>query len=90
MSDIENIQIAPDLRVRLMALASRSGVSFSDLAESILRAHADEQERMISELAEDEDRWQRYLAGGQTIPFETVRSHLHGLAAQAAQKAEPQ
>ena len=41
------------------------------------------------ELAEDEDRWQRYLIGGQTIPFQSVRGRLHKLAGEAAQKAEP-
>ena len=84
-----SLNIDPELRSRLTSLAARSGTSFADLAESVLRTHADEQERMMDELAEDEERWQRYVAGGQTIPFETVRSHLHGLAAQAAQ-AEPQ
>lgn len=85
----EPLQIAPNLRVRLTALASKSGKSFGDLAESVLRAHADEQERKIIEEAEDEQRWQRYLSEGNTIPFETVRGKLHGLAAEAAGKADP-
>lgn len=84
------LQIDPDLRVRLKALASKTGRSITDFAESVLRSHADEEERKILERAEDEQRWQRYLAGGRTIPFETVRNKLHGLAAEAAQKAEPQ
>lgn len=82
------LTIDPALRTRLIALASRSGTSFSKLAEAVLRAHADEQERLIDELAEDEERWQRYLAGGETIPFRTVRERLHGLAGEAAKKAE--
>lgn len=56
----------------------------------LLRVHAEEQERLIGELAEDEDRWQRYLAGGQTIPFESVRGRLQKLATEAAGKAEAQ
>jgi len=91
MSEKNNIlQIDPDLRVRLKALASKTGRSFADFAEGVLRSHAEEEERKILERAEDEQRWQRYLAGGRTIPFETVRNKLHGLAAEAAQKAEPQ
>jgi len=91
MSDKNNtLQIAPDLQVRLKALASKTGRSFADFAESVLRSHADEEERKIVERAEDEQRWQSYLAGGRTIPFETVRNKLHGLAAEAAQKADRQ
>ena len=82
------LNLDPDLVVRLTALAARSGLSLAGLAESVLRAHADEQERTLGELAEDEARWQRYLAGGQTIPFERVREKLHRLAAEAARKAE--
>jgi hypothetical protein len=80
----------PDLAARLTALAARSGQSLADLAQSVLRAHADEQEKVESELAEDEQRWQRYLAGGQTIAFQSVRGRLQKLAAEAARKAEPQ
>ena len=84
------LSIDPALQSRLEALAARSGVSVTDLALSVLRAHADEQERLIAEFAEDEERWQRYLAGGQTVPFETVRGKLSKLATEAARKAEPQ
>ena len=63
-------------------------MSLTDLAESVLRAHADEQERLIAELAEDEERWQRYLAGGKTVSFEDVRKKLHELAGEAAGKAQ--
>jgi len=85
----ETLEIAPDLRTRLTVLASKSGKSFSDLAESVLRSHVDEQERRIIEKTEDEQRWQRYLSEGRTIPFEAVRGKLHGLAAEAAGKADP-
>ena len=86
----QTLQIDPNLRIRLKALASKTGRSVSDFAESVLRSHADEEERKVLEKAEDEQRWQKYLAGGKTIPFETVRNNLHGLAVEAAQKAEPQ
>jgi len=46
-------------------------------------------EPCIIEKAEDEQRWQRYLSEGRTIPFEAVRGKLHGLAAEAAGKADP-
>ena len=84
------LDLDPELQARLSDLATRAGVSVAGIAESVLRAHVDEQERMNDELNEDEQRWQRYLAGGQTIPFEAVRGKLHKLAWEAAQKAEPQ
>jgi predicted transcriptional regulator len=86
MTDSKNntLEIDTDLKVRLAALASRSGQSFAELAQDILRTHADEQERTIIEYAEDEQRWQRYLETGKTIPFEKIRSKLQGLSAEAA------
>lgn len=83
------LSLEPELEARLTALARRSGMSLADLAQSVLRAHADEQERVVEEFAEDEQRWQRYLAGGQTIPFDSVRGRLQKLVADAARKAEP-
>ena len=91
MADVKTrVELDPELEARLTSLAERSGLSLADLARSVLRAHADEQERLIEEFAEDEERWQRYLAGGQTVPFESVRKSLHRLAGEAARKAEPQ
>ncbi len=93
MTDIKTnkpLTLDPDLQARLTDLAARAGVSLADLADTVLRTHVDEQEQIQVELAEDEHRWQRYLAGGQTIPFEAVRGRLHKLAREAAQKAEPQ
>ena len=87
-SDI--LQIDANLMHRLKTLALRRGLSFTDLAETVLRCHADEEERKLLEQQEDEQRWQRYLSEGHTVPFETVRNKLHGLAAEAAQKADPQ
>jgi predicted transcriptional regulator len=78
------IEIDPDLKVRLSALASRSGQSFAELAQIVLRTHADEQERAIIEYAEDEQRWQRYLETGKTIPFEKIRAKLQEHSAEAA------
>lgn len=82
------LEIDPNLRARLEALASRSGMSLETLAQSVLLAHADEQERLADELAEDEERWQQYLATGQSIPFETVREKLRSLAAAAARQTD--
>lgn len=93
MADTKNDPLTihdPALRSRLSALAARAGTSVDDFAQAVLRAHADEQERLLDELAEDEDRWQRYVAGGETIPFETVRGRLRTLAGEAARKAELQ
>ena len=82
------VAIDPELEARLSALAARSGVSLSELAQSVLRSHADEQERLSEELAEDEHRWQRYLSTGESIPFDVVRAQLRRLAREAAQRAE--
>lgn len=86
MSDSKNdtVHIDPALKARLAALASRSGRTLDELAQSVLRSHADEQERGAAEYAEDEQRWQRYLQSGQSVPFETVRSRLQKLAGEAA------
>ena len=86
----DTLYIDADLMVRIKALASKSGRSFADMAESILRSHADKEDRKLLERAEDEKRWQRYLSEGQTVPFETVRHKLRGLASEAAQKVAPQ
>jgi len=80
------VEIDSDLKSRLAALASRSGLSVGELARDILRDHADRQEVLIAEYTEDEARWQRYLETGETIAFETVRAKLQGLAAEAAHK----
>ena len=92
MTDTESsspLTLDPDLQARLTVLAARAGVSVHALADSVLRAHADEQEQLVDELAEDEERWQRYLAGGQSIAFESVRRRVRELAGEAARKAEP-
>jgi len=86
----DTLQIDHDLMVRLRTLASRSGRSFDDLAQGVLRRHADEEERKQLEREEDEKRWRRYLEEGETVPLETVRDRLRRLAAKAAQKAAPQ
>ena len=85
MSDPENdtVELAPDLKVRL---AARSGQTLPELAEAVLRRHADEQERTVAEYADDEQRWQRYLQTGQSVPFQTVQAKLQGLAAEAARR----
>ena len=84
------LEIDPHLQLRLGVLAKQRGASLEDLAESVLRSYADEAERAIIEQADDESRWQRYLETGVSVPFETVRARLRGLAADAARIADPQ
>ncbi len=83
-----NLTIDADLEARLSALAARTGRTVSDLAETVLRRHADEQERLIAELAEDEARWQHYLASRTSVAFDDVHRRLRHLAAEAAAKSE--
>ena len=90
MSNPKPLQIAEDVKVRLSALADKSGHTVDELADAVLRAHVDEQERAIIEVAEDERRWQRYLETGQTVSLESVRGKLHTLANEASVLSEPQ
>ncbi|MEI1284859.1 hypothetical protein V8P77_21875 [Rhizobium sp. 1AS14I] len=84
------LELDPHLQARLGVLAEKQGASLADFAEGVQRSYADEAERKISEQAEDEGRWQRYLETGASVPFETVRARLRGFAAEAARKADPQ
>ena len=86
----ESVDIDPQLKARLAAIASKSGRTFSELAQQVLSTHADHQERLITEAAEDEKRWQRYLETGQSISLDQMRGNLASLALKAAQKAAPQ
>ena len=87
---LEPLHLDPSLQARLAALAERRGSTLSEFAEEVLRSHADEAEHALSETAEDERRWQRFLESGASVPFEKVRGKLRRLAAEAAQKMEPQ
>ena len=86
--DDSALTIDPRLRARLDSLAERSGTSVQNLIEAVLAAHADEQEREIDELVEDEARWQRYLTSGRSVPLQQVRDKLVDLAREAGGKAE--
>lgn len=90
MSMTESVTIDPNLKMRLAALAEREGYSFDEFVATVLSRHAEQSEREIIDRAEDEQRWQRYLDTGVTIPFETVQNKLRKLASHAAQSAEPQ
>ncbi len=86
----KSLPLDAELQARLSALAAKLGRSVEGLAQDILQSHLDEQERLTQEQQEDEERWQRYLATGQSVPYQTVRAKLHRLASEAAQKADPQ
>ncbi|MCI5047413.1 MAG: hypothetical protein MRY59_07910 [Aquisalinus sp.] len=88
ISETNALTIDPTLQVRLSALAEREGFSIAEMAEKILRAHLDDAERHIVIDEEDERRWQKYLETGVSVPFETVRSKVQRLAANAAAQAE--
>ena len=83
MGKTHTLTVNPELEERLTTLAERLGVSYHDLAMAILERHADEQERLLAEIQEDEQRWQRYLASGRSIPLNKVRSRLQQLATEA-------
>ena len=74
MSDTHNaIDLEPELEAKLVPLAARS----------VLHRHADEQERLTAEYTEDDIRWERYLATGESVPAEVVLRELDDMAAEA-------
>ena len=83
------LEIAPALRTRLTELAAREGQSLEAFAESVLLHYADAAEQQANEFADDDERWQRYLATGLTIPHPEIRRKLHSLAARAAAAETP-
>lgn len=80
--DTKSVKIDADLQSRLTMIAERQGYSFNELAESILRMHADRLEHEINEYADDDERWQRYVESGAAISFDSIRSKLQILATQ--------
>ena len=84
----ESLSFDPALQARLAALAERRGATLAEFAEEVLRLHADDAERALSEQEEDERRWRRYLETGASVPFDSVRSKLRRLAGEAARKGE--
>lgn len=84
------LHIASDLHDRLEALAERQGISLEALAERVLAAHAEAEERALGEEVDDEARWQRYLESGEALPFDAVRRRVRDLARQAAGPPKPE
>lgn len=87
MSTKETVSIDGDLKKRLAVIAEREGLTVSELAESVLRLHAEDVERQEAEFAEDDRRWARYLETGESIAFEDFMSELQSLADEAGRKA---
>ena len=78
--------LRPDrVGIRLAPLAARSGQSINEFAQSVLLHHAHEQEQRLAGYAEDDARWERYLATGESIPAEVVLAELDDMAAEAVQ-----
>ena len=87
MSAKEHLAIDRELIERLSAIADREGSTLSELAESVLRQHAEEAERVAEEFAEDDRRWAKYLETGESISLEDMRAKLQALADEAGRKA---
>ena len=88
----ETVSIDRELKQRLSAIAEREGSTVAELAESVLRIHAEEAERREAELAEDdfaEDdrRWAEYLKTGESISFDDICLELDTMAQEARRKA---
>ncbi|MGF9692003.1 hypothetical protein AAIH46_04240 [Rhizobium sp. 0TCS1.26] len=87
MSIKETVSIDGDLKKRLAAIAEREGSTVSELAEGVLRLHAEDVERQEAEFAEDDRRWARYLETGKCISGEDMQAKLRALADEAGRKA---
>jgi predicted transcriptional regulator len=87
MSTKETVSIDGDLKKRLAVIAEREGSTVSELAEGVLRLHAEDVERQEAEFAEDDRRWARYLETGETISAEDMKAKLRALADEAGRKA---
>ncbi|TRL35938.1 ribbon-helix-helix protein, CopG family [Rhizobium straminoryzae] len=87
MSIKETVSIDGDLKKRLAVIAEREGSTVSELAESVLRHHAEDVERQEAEFAEDDRRWAKYLETGECISFEDMIVELQSLADEAGRKA---
>ena len=87
-TDNLTLEIDPDLKERLTALAMRSGRSLAELTRRVLRDHVDAQENALAERAEDEARWQRYLKTGETVSLGEMRARLRANAVAAAQQQD--
>ncbi len=82
MSTKEHLAIDRELSERLSVIAEREGSTLSELAENVLRQHAEEAER----LAEDDRRWAKYLETGESISLEDILVELDTLADEARRK----
>ncbi len=87
MSAKEHLAIDRELSERLSVIAEREGSTLSELAETVLRQHAEEAERLAEEFAEDDRRWARYLETGESISLEDILQELDTLAGEAGRKA---
>ncbi|WP_165218138.1 hypothetical protein [Affinirhizobium pseudoryzae] len=87
MSTKETVSIDGDLKKRLAVIAEREGSTVSELAEGVLRLHAEDVERQEAEFAEDDRRWARYLETGESISLEDMKTELRALADEAGRKA---
>lgn len=87
MSAKKHLAIDRELSERLSVIAEREGSTLSELAETVLRQHAEEAERLADEFAEDDRRWARYLETGESISLEDMRAKLQALAGEAVRKA---
>ncbi len=86
MSAKEHLAIDSELSERLSVIAAREGSTLTELAETVLRQHAEEAERLAEEFAEDDRRWARYLETGESISLEEILSDLDALADEARRK----
>lgn len=86
MSAKEHLAIDRELSERLSVIAERERSTLSELAENVLRQHAEEAERLAEEFAEDDRRWARYIETGESISLGDILVELDTLADEARRK----
>ena len=78
------IRLPDDLKSRVAAAAKRMGTTPHGFILEAIAEKADLAERRASFDAEAEQRYDRIVASGETIPWETMRHYLEGKAAGKA------
>jgi len=75
------IKLDANTRDRLKALAQRKDRATHWVIRKAIDEYLAREERAEAERAEDDERWNRYLATGEAIPNERVIAWLDDLAA---------
>ncbi|MFV2056204.1 MAG: hypothetical protein ACC707_07030 [Thiohalomonadales bacterium] len=77
----------PELEAELQRFAKKIGQQPDVLASSLLSRSLDAESRYESEKVEDEQRWQAYKEGSNTLSNKDMKSHFAQLKEKAMKRA---